>query len=219
MDPSKLFDLVELNRGQRESELDSFTPVRYRQFARCIRPSSRVLDLGCNTGRGGQVLRDLRPGIQLFGFDIVADRLRRIPEGVYDGLYSGTISDLVDTKAKVDFITMGEVIEHIPYSQLDAFLESLYALLDLNGQIALTTPNPHYLFLRWRGGSALGGSHVSVHCPSTLREVLHAHGLEVTAIRGTGRISRFVGRHFPLCLYSSFLMVARRAPRISIAEK
>lgn len=212
-------DLWELNRDQHESESDSFTPFRYRQFARYAGTANRVLDLGCSTGRGGQILRDLYPRIELHGFDIVVDRLQRIPVGVYDELHSGTISDLVDTNVRFGLVTMGEVIEHIPYAQLDTFLKSLNSLLDPDGQIVLTTPNPHYLFLRWRGGKVLGGSHVSVHCSRTLSEVLDAHGFEVVEKRGTGRMSRIIGRHLPLFLYGSFLMVARRRRTESAHQK
>ena len=51
--------LLELNRAQIVSEEDAYTVHRYRQFVTHL-PSNiqSVLDVGCNTGRGGRVIKD-----------------------------------------------------------------------------------------------------------------------------------------------------------------
>jgi hypothetical protein len=105
---------------------------------------------------------------------------------------------------------MGELIEHVPYPALDDFLSSAATVLSQGGRILLTTPNPHYLFLRWRGGSVLGGPHVSVHCPVALTELLNHRGFRVVRVEGTGRVSRAVGVRFPLGVYGSFMLIAER---------
>ena len=51
-------ELTSANKGQTVSESDTFTFDRYNQFSRhlpleCV----RILDVGCNTGRGGEVLK------------------------------------------------------------------------------------------------------------------------------------------------------------------
>jgi SAM-dependent methyltransferase len=73
-----------LNIEQVVSETDPFTEDRYRQFFRSMDPGAvTVLDIGCNTGRGGAVLKQLKPALQIAGLDIVQDRLDRLPGGVY----------------------------------------------------------------------------------------------------------------------------------------
>lgn len=53
-----------VNRAQAISESDSFTQARYCQMFRHFPARVRnVLDVGCNTGRGGAVLKSLDPGI------------------------------------------------------------------------------------------------------------------------------------------------------------
>jgi hypothetical protein len=56
--------IIEANRSQEVSESDSFTADRYRQFYRHLPVHAKtVLDVGCNTGRGGAVLKTCNPGI------------------------------------------------------------------------------------------------------------------------------------------------------------
>jgi hypothetical protein len=51
---TELNHLIELNRAQEISEVDTFTESRYRQFVRRFQDHTQtVLDVGCNTGRGG----------------------------------------------------------------------------------------------------------------------------------------------------------------------
>jgi hypothetical protein len=104
----------------------------------------------------------------------------------------------------------GELIEHVPYAALKDFISSAARVLSQGGRILLTTPNPHYLFLRWRRGSVLGGAHVSVHCPAALTELMNHRGFRVVRVEGTGRMSRAVGVRFPLEVYGSFMLIAER---------
>jgi hypothetical protein len=46
-------NLYDLNKAQIWSENDPFTLNRYLQFSRFIKNGNYVLDIGCNTGRGG----------------------------------------------------------------------------------------------------------------------------------------------------------------------
>lgn len=57
---------VELNQAQQVSESDPFTLDRYAQFFRHFPNSATsVLDVGSNTGRGGAVLKKLKPDLKL----------------------------------------------------------------------------------------------------------------------------------------------------------
>jgi hypothetical protein len=74
----------ELNLTQPESEEDPFTEDRYRPFCRFFpQKAVRVLDVRCNTGRGGVVLKQLNPHLAIPGLDTVKDRLDRLPKDVY----------------------------------------------------------------------------------------------------------------------------------------
>jgi 2-polyprenyl-3-methyl-5-hydroxy-6-metoxy-1,4-benzoquinol methylase len=109
-----------------------------------------------------------------------------------------------------DAMVMGELIEHVPYPALEQFVASAATVLAPGGRVLLTTPNPHALRLRLRGGSVLGGAHVSVHCPAALSELLNHRGFRVVRIEGSGRLSRIIGVRFPLSLYGSYLLIAER---------
>jgi hypothetical protein len=55
--PSQQSDILAVNRGQTISEDDPFTLDRYRQFAKHLsKRAVDILDVGCNTGRGGPYL-------------------------------------------------------------------------------------------------------------------------------------------------------------------
>ena len=72
-------EIVELNRGQKVSEIDPFTERRYQQFVRHLPRDARVvLDVGCNTGRGGAVMKALRPSLHITGLDCVSERVEAL---------------------------------------------------------------------------------------------------------------------------------------------
>lgn len=199
-----------LNAAQAVAETDSFTPHRYAHLARHLGDANRILDVGCGIGRGGAVLREARPAAHIEGVELVAGRAARVPDGIYDAVTVGDLATLADGGPRFDALVLGELIEHVPYPALEAFLASVAAVLTPGGRVVLTTPNPHYLFLRWRGGSVLGGAHVSVHCATALAELLEVRGFRVLRVQGTGRVSGLLGAHFPLRLYGSYLLVAER---------
>ena len=107
------------------------------------------------------------------------------------------LATIAGAGAQFDALVMGELIEHV-YAALEDFTSSAARVLPRGGDILLTTPNPHYLFLRWRRGSVLGGAHVSVHCPAALTELMDHRGFRVVRVEGTGRMSRAVEVRFSL---------------------
>lgn len=207
------YELEQINREQSVSETDPFTEGRYRQFARHLGTAftGQVLDVGCNTGRGGRAFLQAAPGARLDGLELVPDRIERIPAGLYHTVHQGLLEDMPADSGPYDALLMGELVEHVPFGVLEGFLEQSVRLLAPGGQILLTTPNPHYVLLRIRsGGSVLGGAHVSVHCPVALRQFLAWKGLEVEKVTGSGNVSRVAGEKLPLMLYGSYFLVARK---------
>src|SRR5205823_3964641 len=77
--------LVELNRAQTVSEEDTFAIYRYRQFAKHLSERAiDLLDVGCNTGRGGVVLKSQLPSSRLIGLDCVPERVSCVDHNIYD---------------------------------------------------------------------------------------------------------------------------------------
>lgn len=200
--------IYEKNVLQTESETDSFTPDRYRQFAAYLRPTDVVLDIGCNTGRGGLALISARPGLVIDGLEMLSERRAAIPGGVYRDVYGDMAEVMSHEHGLYDAALLGEVIEHVPYASLDQFVVDILNVVRPGGSLLLTTPNPHSILARLRRRAVLGGAHVSVHCAVALAQLLRHHGATKITIRGTGKTSRYLGVRFPLACYGSFLMKA-----------
>ncbi len=206
-------ELEQINREQSQSEVDPFTEGRYRQFARYLGSgfTGQALDVGCNTGRGGRAFLAAASNAILDGVELVADRIERIPAGIYRKVYQGFLGDVPGEASTYDVLLMGELIEHVPFAALDDLIGQSTRLLTHGGRLLLTTPNPHYALLRRRsGGTVLGGAHVSAHCPVALKQYLEWKGLEVETVIGSGRLSGLFGEKLPLALYGSYLLVARK---------
>ena|SRR5208337_615860 len=119
--PHNESELIAANRAQYASEVDDFTEERYAQFFRHLPPDAvSVLDVGCNTGRGGAVLKRLAPALQIDGLDCVPERLNAVQDQIYDRRIC-SFSHLIDTEAGFyDAIVAGvlldpsHVMQHYP---------------------------------------------------------------------------------------------------------
>jgi ubiquinone/menaquinone biosynthesis C-methylase UbiE len=201
--------IVAANRLQEVSETDSFTPARYRQFSRHFPVRAKtVLDVGCNTGRGGAVLKTCSPAIELTGIDCVPERIAALDKRVYDRTLCGLSIQIPASDGSFDVVVAGEFIEHVPPLQVEATLAEFFRVLRLKGRLLLTTPNPDYLKNRFKHLSVLQEhSHLSQHYPDCLAARLRMIGFSKVRVYGSGRVSRFVGQRFPvLSLYGSYLI-------------
>ena len=201
------------NRGQFSSEADDFTQERYVQFFRHLPPDAvSVLDVGCNTGRGGAVLKRLAPELQIDGLDCVPERLNAVQEKIYNRRICSFTSSIDAETRSYDAIVAGEFLEHVPPEQVYPTLCEFFRLLKLKGRLMMTTPNPRYVKNRLRHLSVLlDPSHVTQHYPERLRKRLMDIGYSNVCIRGSGRVSRKLGERFPmLSLYGSYLVIATK---------
>jgi SAM-dependent methyltransferase len=195
-----------LNLGQPESEHDPFTEERYRQFYRFLPVGTRtILDIGCNTGRGGGVLKALDKNLRLHGMDAVRDRLDQLPEGVYEVGVHGHSTEIPSSDGTYDAVVAGEFLEHVYDRDVGPTLGEIFRVLKVGGRVLLTTPNPSDIKRRLRGTSILGGAHVSQHFPDALTLRLRLAGFSRTRIYGSGKVSRYLGSRLPLLLYGSYL--------------
>jgi ubiquinone/menaquinone biosynthesis C-methylase UbiE len=200
--------LIEINRAQQISETDEFTAERYQQMFRHFPTSATdVLDVGCNTGRGGSVLKGLDPELLIVGLDCVPERIASLDRKVYARALCSFSSQLPLDSETFDVIVAGEILEHIPPVEIDATLAEFFRVLRLHGRLILTTPNPNYLKNKLKGLSVLlDKSHVTQHYPDCLRRRLRAVGYSRVRIFGSGRMTRYVGQRFPLLqAYGSYL--------------
>lgn len=200
-------DYAERNARQQGSESDPFTESRYAQFAKFLPAGPlKILDVGCNTGRGGAVLKRLRPDVQLFGLDLLQQRLDRLPRDVYVGTVCGSATQIPSGDESYDAVVAGEFIEHLLPIDAHRFVADAFRVLKVRGRLLLTTPNPGDVKLWARGGTALGGAHLSQHHPGTFRTVLKMYGFSRVRVRGSGKVTWYLGDRVPwLGLYGSFL--------------
>ncbi|KST67759.1 class I SAM-dependent methyltransferase [Mastigocoleus testarum] len=199
----------ELNAQQEVSEKDPFTSERYQQFYGFFPANvETVLDIGCNTGRGGQVLKKLNQELKIFGLDCVRDRLNKLPNTIYEqGIY-GLSTNIPCDDYKFDVVVAGEFIEHISPSDVDRTLIEIFRVLKIGGRFLLTTPNPSDLKKRIRNESVLGGAHISQHFHDTLKLKLRSTGYSRIKVYGSGKVTRYLGYYFPyLHVYGSYLMI------------
>jgi len=101
-------------------------------------------------------------------------------------LHEGLLQELTpqfNTQHKTfDFILLAEVFEHIPPSDVPAFLQHLYSVLTKNGTIFLTTPNftalgPAEKSPQWHERQPWG--HHKHYAFGELKTLLAAHGFKV----------------------------------------
>lgn len=209
---TSLEQIVALNWEERVSETDPFTERRYQQFLRHLSPHTRdVLDVGCNTGRGGAVMKASRPALRITGLDCVPERIAALDPLSYDLTVCGFTHTLPLPANSFDAIVAGEFIEHLSPDLVFLTLCEFFRLLRLKGQLLLTTPNPRYLKHRLAGTSVLGGPHISQHYIGNLKRRLRDAGFSSIKIRGSGRVSITLGERFPFRdVYGSYLAKAKK---------
>ena len=192
------------------SEVDTFTPQRYKQFFNFFPKSTqKVLDMGCANGRGGECLAQFDPSLDLYGFDCVQERLNILPKCYSKGIYGLSNSIPIEDKF-FDVIIAGEFIQSLYPSDVDATLSEFQRILKVGGRLLITTPNPHCIRNRIDGISLYShNAQLSKHFPNILRLRLLMHGFSRVKIYGSGKMSKYFGWYFPLIpVYGSYLIFA-----------
>jgi ubiquinone/menaquinone biosynthesis C-methylase UbiE len=198
-----------LNTLQLESEHDAFTEDRYRQFYKLMpKGATHILDVGCNTGRGGKMLKALNNKLEISGLDIVKERLDSLPKNIYHQKIYGLSTNIPTKDCSYDVVVAGEFIEHLYPTDVDNTLAEFFRVLKIGGQILLTTPNPGDIKRKLRRMSILGGAHLSQHHSTTLQLELKMAGFSKIRVLGSGKVSRYIGYRFPfLFIYGSYLIL------------
>lgn len=153
----------------------------------------KILDVGCCDMPATQINNDksllhnvLRNSVKtkknLLGIDNNFSKIKLMKSLDYNCLYD----DITKTKIKTkfDLIIVGELIEHI--QSLDLLMKNLKKLLNKNGKIYMSSPNPngimsvigYWLILNERGGEG----HVLWQSPKTMRHLCHTNDLYLNKV-------------------------------------
>jgi 2-polyprenyl-3-methyl-5-hydroxy-6-metoxy-1,4-benzoquinol methylase len=199
------------NLQQSWSENDSFTKERYQQFCEYIKDGQTVLDIGCNTGRGGVTLKLNNPSLKIYGVELIKERTEKIPTGVYIEVFNESIIESNCNGVKFDVIVAGEVIEHIPSDLFIDMLHNCKNLLNEHGVILFTTPNPNSFLVKLGRRAVFNDpSHVNIMAISEFKKIVSSCGLQTKSIKGSGKVSRHLGYSFPMFFYGSYLSVLQK---------
>ncbi len=137
----------------------------------------------------------------------MSDRLNRLPENVYEVGVHGYSTNIQNADETYDVVIACEFIEHIYQTHVDRPLGEIFRMLKIGGSFLLTTPNPEDIKRKLRGRSILSGPHVSQHFADTLKLKLRMAGFSRVKVYGSGKTSRYIGSHFPLLIYGSYLAI------------
>lgn len=197
------------NLLQEGSESDPFTVERYAQFFdKFPQPARHVLDVGCNTGRGGVHLKQLDPGLDITGLDCVKERLDVLP-AAYARAILGLSTDIDSPDQVFDVIVAGEFLEHVYPADVDPTLCEFQRVLRVGGRLLMTTPNPYYLKSRFEKRTIYSVGHLTQHYPEVLTLRLKMHGFSNVRLYGSGKMTRHVTQRFPwLSVFGSYLVMA-----------
>jgi ubiquinone/menaquinone biosynthesis C-methylase UbiE len=201
----------ELNLQQEVIERDPFTEERYRQFYSFFPTNTcTVLDIGCGTGRGGQVLKSLNGKLKISGLDCATDRLERLPKKVYEQSIYSLSTHIFCEDRTFDVVVAGKFIEHIYPIDVDKTLTEIFRVLKVGGRLLLTARNPLDIRKRIYRESILDNdAHLSQHFHDTLSLKLKMMGFASVKVYGSGNVTRYLGYYFPwLHVYGSYLVIA-----------
>ncbi|MGZ0015674.1 class I SAM-dependent methyltransferase [Yeosuana sp. AK3] len=205
-------DYVAQNKAQTISETDAFTVERYQQFNKFFTINTeKILDIGCNTGRGGAELKRINNKYKIYGLDVVEDRLMLLSDDIYIKKILGSAAEIPIEDNFFDIVVAGEFIEHLYAQDVSRTIGEVFRVLKIGGFFLLTTPNPYDIKRIIRKETILGNSHVSQHFPNILKIQLQMAGFSNIKIMGSGKTSRYLGMRFPcLSLYGSYLAIAKK---------
>ncbi|MFP3597557.1 class I SAM-dependent methyltransferase [Chryseobacterium sp. SIMBA_029] len=114
-----------------------------------LKKDSNVLELGCGVGIFTKLLAKKISNGKIEAIDLseksiaIAERILKNKKNI-----SFKVADIVKYQPKnkeFDFITLMDVIEHIPLEQHDELFENLAKISTIKTRIAINIPNPQYI--------------------------------------------------------------------------
>lgn len=114
----------------------------YRDFIQTFlkSDSGRILDVGCGLGFFIKAIQEQKPGWEAIGYEISEKAVSYANrENGLNSVYSGIVEKSGLEESSFDYITLWDVIEHIPKPQ--PLLNYLNSLLKPGGYLFMQTPN------------------------------------------------------------------------------
>ena len=126
-------------RGPRQRVLDGLAP-----YVPLLRGHSPIVDVGC--GRGEMLELLAQAGLDATGIDIDAAMIARCTDAGVRASQADAVEYLEALPPKsLGAIFSAQVIEHLPWAQLSAFLRAAHNALRPDGLFIAETVNPHCL--------------------------------------------------------------------------
>jgi SAM-dependent methyltransferase len=162
-------------RGSRETVKERLRV--YLPFLAALRrrgAEGRVLDLGCGRGEWLELLRET--GVAAAGVDVDEGMLASCREAGLAVHAGDLLSNLRECAAEsLDVVSAFHVVEHLPFSRLQAVVQEALRVLRPGGLLVMETPNPENLSVG-AAGFYLDPTHVRPLHPGLLAFVPEHYG-------------------------------------------
>ncbi len=128
---------LDLQRGGYYPEKIQFFEKNLAHLKKRFGRELRILDIACNDGYLAQIYSKYG---SVSGIDLNEEAVKKAKASGIDAVVADVFDmDTVFSGKKFDVIIAGDIIEHV--FDTDLFLKKIYAVLDMNGTILLSTPN------------------------------------------------------------------------------
>lgn len=138
-----------------------------------INSGSDVLDIGCNSGVGMDIIKSF--GCKVYGIDVIP-KLKSLLEEKYkddNDIFFEIVSEgkLGFKGKKFDYIIANNFIEHVPNP--DYYLNKFLEKLKLGGKLFLTTVNRNLRLFPWQ--KPFNQHHFTEYSPKQLKRLVKKH--------------------------------------------
>jgi 2-polyprenyl-3-methyl-5-hydroxy-6-metoxy-1,4-benzoquinol methylase len=159
------------------------------RFFRRVKPSGKVLDIGCGMGYFLLACRDA--GYDVEGMDLSADSAGYVRSEMKIPVAVGTIDGIDFPPESFDVVTMWHFLEHTPDPRL--YLQKARRWLKRDGTLVVDVPNyagtdARKTWALWKGWQL--PFHLYHYTPETLKKLLAIHGFGV--VRSKSYLSEHV---------------------------
>jgi glycosyltransferase involved in cell wall biosynthesis len=122
---------------------EDFIRERQRRYIELVAGHGPVVDAGCGRGEFLDLLREA--SIDYVGVDLDEGMVKRCRMKGHEGVYHADIIEWLDQtdEGSVGAVFSAQVVEHMPYAQLLAFLAAARRALHPDGLFIAETVNPH----------------------------------------------------------------------------
>lgn len=115
--------------------------VAYQNVLTCCKGKT-ILDLGCGSGYGSNLLSNIASKVTAIDVDSKAINWAKTHYTANNLEFRcGSIHESLNPKEKFDVIVSFQVIEHVHPTELNSFMRKIGGVLNSNGSVYFTTPN------------------------------------------------------------------------------